>query len=97
MITSIVKMRVKPACSVDFQKLAQAMSDEIRTTDGCSHFDLFNDKKNKSIFFAYSIWASEKHLEKYRKSVFNQTLWPKVKEFLAARPVAWTVENILKR
>lgn len=90
-------MRVKPSCSVDFQKFVLAMSDEIRTTEGCTHFDLFNDKNNKTIFFAYTIWASEKHFDQYRKSEFYQKLWPKVKEYLSARPVAWTVENILKR
>ena len=65
----------------------------IRGFPGCSHLELWQDTKNKNIFFTYSNWATEADLDHYRFSAFFKDTWGKTKALFAAQPNAWSVEQ----
>ena len=63
----------------------------IRNQPGCTHLDLLRDVKNTNIFFTYSHWESEDHLNAYRDSETFGVVWPKTKALFSDRPEAWSV------
>ncbi|MCB0400705.1 MAG: antibiotic biosynthesis monooxygenase [Flavobacteriales bacterium] len=66
----------------------------IRNFDGVQHLALLNDKNQPNIYFTYSIWESEAHLEAYRHSDLFQSVWSKTKPLFSAKPEAWSVDRI---
>lgn len=75
----------------DFLKVFNASKDKIRTFEGCTNLELLNDIENKNIFFTYSYWQSEGHLNKYRDSQLFKETWSKTKILFSAKPEAWSV------
>lgn len=67
---------------------------QIRNFDGVQHLELLNDKNQPNIYFTYSIWESESHLEAYRNSDLFKQVWSKTKPLFSAKPEAWSVESI---
>ena len=93
MIIRIVKMTFSPEKVDDFLKVFEASKSKIRNFEDCTHLDLLQDINDPSIFFTYSIWQSEEHLNKYRDSELFSTTWAKTKILFAAKPEAWTVNK----
>jgi len=91
MIIRIVKMVFVPEKVNDFLKVFNASKDKIRTFEGCTNLELLNDIENKNIFFTYSYWQSEGHLNKYRDSQLFKETWSKTKILFSAKPEAWSV------
>jgi heme-degrading monooxygenase HmoA len=52
---------------------------------------LLNEINHSNIFFTYSIWDSEEHLNNYRKSELFANVWEKTKVLFDAKPEAWSV------
>ncbi len=94
MIRRIVKMSFDPAKTGDFKKVYEANWQFIRTFEGCAHVELLQDKNNPSIFFTYSHWKSEQHLENYRASELFKKIWAATKVNFNTRAEAWTVQQI---
>ena len=92
MIRRIVKMSFHPDKVETFKKVYSANWNRIRTFDGCTHLELLQDEFNPSIFFTYSLWESEEHLQRYRKSDVFATVWSATKMHFNERPEAWTVK-----
>ena len=67
----------------------------IRSFDGCSHLELWQQAGTSNVFFTYSWWESEDHLNKYRFSELFKDTWAKTKALFAAKPEAWSVEQRL--
>lgn len=67
--------------------------DKIRNFDGCQFLELYQDKNNPIIFFTYSYWKSEKHLNAYRDSNLFKGIWAKTKPLFSAKPMAWSVNK----
>lgn len=68
--------------------------EKIRNFEGCSSLQLLRDKNNPSIFFTYSYWESEIHLEAYRDSELFKSVWAKTKVLFNNKPEAWSVDTI---
>ncbi|HLP32536.1 MAG TPA: antibiotic biosynthesis monooxygenase family protein, partial [Bacteroidia bacterium] len=68
MIIRIVRMTFEPAQVESFQELFNATKHLIRHFDGCERLELLRDVKETNVFFTYSWWQSEEHLNKYRFS-----------------------------
>jgi len=66
----------------------------IRNFEGCRLLQLLRDKNNPNIYFSYSYWESEEHLENYRNSDLFKSVWAKTKILFNNKPEAWSVENI---
>jgi heme-degrading monooxygenase HmoA len=68
--------------------------DKIRNFKGCNSLKLLRDKNNPNIFFTYSYWKSENHLNSYRKSELFKSVWGKTKILFNNKPEAWSVDTI---
>ena len=56
--------------------------------------ELYRDKNDPTIFFTYSNWESEQHLENYRQSDIFKHVWAKTKPLFNRLPEAWSVDSI---
>lgn len=90
MILRIVKMSFKIDKMDAFQQMFKERKQQIRDFDGCLHLELWQDAQQPNIFFTYSHWASEKHLNHYRFSRFFKETWDITKAMFADKPEAWS-------
>ena len=91
MITRLVKMTFREEEIEAFKALFEERKSLIRNFEGCTHLQLWQDQHNPAVFFTYSLWDSEEHLNRYRESHFFDDTWSLTKQKFAARPEAWTV------
>lgn len=94
MIIRIVKMTFKSEKTHDFLKLFSKMYPYISSVKGIKKLELLNDKKNKNVFFTYSIWENEEYLNEYRKSELFYKTWKKVKKMFSEKAEVWTVHKV---
>ena len=79
----------------NFKQIFLTTKDKIRNFEGCKYVELLNDIQKPTIFFTYSHWESEEHLEKYRHSELFKTTWAKTKILFAEKAETWSVQNII--
>lgn len=63
----------------------------IRNFEGCEHLTLSRDAQAHNIFYTYSIWESEDHLNAYRKSDLFKGVWANTKILFADKPQAFSM------
>ena len=68
---------------------------EIRNFEGCRYLELYRDKKQANIFFTYSYWETEQHLEHYRASELFKNVWANTKVLFNDKPQAWSVDKVV--
>lgn len=90
MIIRIVKMNFKPAEVNTFKQLFETYKSKIRASEGCNHLDLLQDINTPTIFFTYSHWLSEEHLNNYRNSALFEEVWAQTKILFQDKPAAWS-------
>jgi heme-degrading monooxygenase HmoA len=73
-----------------------AVKNKIRNFDGVEHLELLKDKNKANIFFTYSIWKSESHLNNYRDSDLFQSIWAVTKPMFIEKAAAWSVDSMIK-
>lgn len=95
MIKRIVKMSFKTESIESFKTIFENNWQKIKGFDGCNSVELLQDINNPSIFFTYSFWQSEEHLNKYRNSDLFNTVWGATKILFNAKPEAWSVNSVL--
>ena len=95
MIKRIVKLSFKPDKVEDFKTIFENNWQKIKGFEGCEDVELLQDENNEQIFFTYSLWQSEKHLNTYRNSELFNTVWGATKILFNAAPEAWTVKKLL--
>lgn len=91
MIKRIVKLTFQEDKTEDFVAIFQATKDKISAVDGCHHLEFWRATQHPNIFFTYSYWESETHLNAYRHSDLFQATWKKTKVLFADKPEAWSV------
>lgn len=96
MIIRVVKMIFRQEEIEAFKALFEERKALIRNFEGCTHLELWQDQTDPRIFFTYSWWDSEAHLETYRTSHFFDDTWTATKQKFAARPEAWTLSALHK-
>ena len=94
MFTRIVKMSFDPSKIELFLENFNNNKEKIRNFEGCRLLKLYRDKNNPSIFFTYSYWESEAHLETYRNSELFKSVWEKTKVLFNNKPEAWSVDTV---
>ena len=92
----IVKMTFDSLKTEEFLSIFNEVKHHIRNFEGVEHLSLLRDTKNPNIFFTYSHWKSEQHLENYRNSELFKTVWAKTKPLFISKPDAWSVETTIK-
>jgi heme-degrading monooxygenase HmoA len=93
MILRIVKMTFREDETENFLALFNERKSLIRTFEGCSHLELWLQAGTPNVFFTYSMWESEQHLDHYRFSELFKDTWAKTKALFADKPQAWSVEQ----
>lgn len=91
MILRIVQMTFREEETQNFLTLFNERKELIRGFEGCNHLELWQDAKQSNIYFTYSIWDSEEHLDHYRFSELFKDTWAKTKALFADKPKAWSV------
>ncbi len=94
MIKRIVKMSFDPNKVNDFLSVYRANWNLIRGFEGCHHVELLQAEDSPNVFFTYSMWDSEAHLNKYRDSELFNSVWSRVKILFNDKPQAWTVKEV---
>lgn len=79
MITRIVKMTFVPEKVETFLEVFHASSSLIRNYPGCIQMQLLQDIHQPHIYYTYSHWESEEHLNHYRNSRIFRDIWSKTK------------------
>lgn len=93
MIVRIVKMHFREEEVERFQQVFENSKEQIRNFPGVKHLELLQGSKDKNIFFTYSHWESEEHLESYRKSTLFKTTWAKTKPLFKEAAEAWSTHQ----
>lgn len=94
MFVRIVKMSFDPSNIVVFLENFNKNKHNIRNFEGCRLLELYNDKTNSNIFFTYSYWESEAHLENYKNSELFKNVWAKTKVLFNKKPEAWSLDKL---
>lgn len=94
MIVRIVKMTFKEEAVPAFLENFHKHKAQIRAFAGCERLLLLNDIHNSNVYFTYSWWQGEEHLEAYRKSELFQGVWAFTKTLFEAKPEAWSTQEI---
>ncbi len=88
-------MTFQPALVNEFLAIFEESSPKIRLFPGCLHLELWRSTEaDTAVLFTYSHWENEKALAEYRQSALFAATWARTKILFAAKPEAWTVENI---
>lgn len=95
MIKRIVKMEFKIEKVEAFKSIFQENQSKIAAQDGCYSVQLLQDIREKNIFFTYSNWESQAHLNQYRNTKLFKGIWAQTKALFCNKPMAWSVEEIL--
>ncbi len=96
MVIRIVKMTFRNECCEDFLTLFYKYKDQIRNAKGCQSLTLLRDSEEPNIFFTYSLWDNEKHLDDYRYSTTFAEVWPQTKALFGDSAQAWTTEALVQ-
>ena len=96
MLTRIVKMTFRAEETDRFKTMITQNAYLIKAVDGCEYLRILQAKQNPNEFFTYSYWRDEAALETYRKSDLFRRLWSRAKEGFAAKPEAWSVDNVIE-
>lgn len=94
MITRIVKLTFRLEEVENFKVIFAEVNSKIRNFEGCNHLIGYQDILNPAVFFTYSKWESEALLNNYRNSELFKTTWAKTKILFAAKPEAWSVNEV---
>jgi autoinducer 2-degrading protein len=86
-------MDFEPEKVETFLALFSATRTKIESFEGCKSVDLLNSMEEKNVFFTYSLWDSETHLEAYRHSELFKQTWAKTKILFRNKAEAWSVIN----
>ncbi len=87
-------MSFKPEKVDEFVAIFSNNWKNIKGFDGCSHVELLRDRENPAIFFTYSLWQSQQHVDAYRESELFARVWGATKLLFNDQPQAWSVEEL---
>ncbi|HSH65017.1 MAG TPA: antibiotic biosynthesis monooxygenase family protein [Bacteroidia bacterium] len=91
MIIRIVKLTILPDKTADFIILFKESRPFILDFEGCSYVELLKDSQKTNLFFTYSCWDSENHLNDYRHSEFFKNTWSRTKILFEEKAEAWSL------
>jgi len=91
MIVRVVRMTFREDTTEEFLTLFNERKHLIRGFEGCTHLELWQEAHKPNVFFTYSMWKSEAHLDHYRFSELFKDTWAKTKALFAEKANAWSV------
>ncbi|MBL7932380.1 MAG: antibiotic biosynthesis monooxygenase [Bacteroidia bacterium] len=94
MIKRIVKLSFHPEKIDEFTAIFKHNWKSIKGFEGCAHVELLQDQVSPNIFFTYSLWQSQQHLDAYRDSELFARVWGSTKLLFNDKPQAWSVKEL---
>ena len=94
MIKRIVKMSFQSGKVDEFREIFGANWKAIRNFEGCTHVELLQDQNDPTIFFTYSLWQSEEHVNNYRNSELFKRVWTATRALFREKAQAWSVAEV---
>jgi len=94
MIKRIVKMSFAPEKVEDFKTIFKTNWQSIKEFEGCEHVELLQDRLSSTVFFTFSLWQSEEHLNSYRHSELFAKVWGATKILFNDKPQAWSLNEL---
>ncbi len=91
----VVKLSFKPEHINDFKLFFEGRKERIKSFRGCTYLELWQDHNDSGIFYTYSIWNDQKHLEEYRISELFQDTWAIVKPWFSQKPMAFSADKMM--
>lgn len=79
---------------VTFQTIFETNWPAIKGFEGCHHVELLQDQQNPNLFFTFSLWESEAHLDAYRHSELFGKVWGATKALFNDKPQAWSLREL---
>jgi quinol monooxygenase YgiN len=95
MIIRIVKLTMHDEHVNTFKMYFSTVCETIRTQEGCTLLQAWQDIHQPTIFFTYSLWDSENDLHAYRDSAFFLQFWKTVKPWFGAKAEVWSFNKIV--
>lgn len=95
MLVRVVKMTFREDAIDTFRQLFESRKQQIRSFEGCTHLELWQDRMHPTIFFTYSHWIDADALDAYRHSSFFADTWQQTKVLFAGKPEAWSVNPLV--
>ncbi len=96
MVTRVVKMTFRGDTCGEFIAMFNKYKDQIRNANGCQSLTLLRDVEDTNVFFTYSQWVDDKHLDEYRYSAVFAEVWPQTKALFGDSAEAWTTSEIVQ-
>lgn len=93
MIIRIVRMSFEPEKVNEFIEVFNASCKDIRAFEGNMHLELLSDVQHPNVYFTYSYWEDEAHLNKYRFSELFKNTWAKTKPLFNEKAMAWSLDR----
>lgn len=94
MIKRIVKMSFRPEEVEAFKAIFETNWTSIRGFEGCRHVELLQNESDPTVFFTFSLWESEVHLNAYRDSELFGRVWSATKALFRDKPQAWSLKEL---
>lgn len=94
MIVRIVKMEFQQNGIKSFIDMFNSIQDKIVNFDGCLGVELLNSVDSEAVYFTYSTWKSEQHLERYRHSEFFRETWAITRKMFINKAEAWSLQRV---
>jgi heme-degrading monooxygenase HmoA len=94
MFVRIVKLRFHEENIAPFLENFHQVKEQIRGFEGNQFLELYQDKNDNRIFFTYSYWETEAHLEAYRNSDLFNSVWSYTKTLFSDKPEAWSLDKL---
>ncbi|HQQ93569.1 MAG TPA: antibiotic biosynthesis monooxygenase [Bacteroidia bacterium] len=95
MIKRLVKMEFRPEHTEAFKTIFRTNWTKIKSFEGCQHVELLQDENNPCVFFTYSLWDSEQHLNAYRDSALFAAVWKETRALFSEKAAAWSMKTVL--
>ena len=96
MLIRIVRMTFREEAVGDFLRIFEGSKQAIRRFDGCHHLELMKDENHTNVYYTYSHWSSESHLDEYRNSSLFEETWAKTKRLFSDKPQAFSLKKFLE-
>ena len=94
MIVRVVRLTLEPQHVEAFDALFHKHHADIERQAGCHGVTLLSDPCDSRVRGTLSRWASESHLNAYRKSELFGVVWPATKALFGAPPEVWSYEVV---
>lgn len=76
---------------LDFRELFKEVQPKIANFPGCLHVEMCTDPTFENVFYTFSKWENDEHLQAYRESKLFEETWVRTKALFSGKPLAYSL------